>query len=129
MRVMQRETSDPLDPSLLHLDFATFARRVLAARGNPASAGPACDEQLLFFGVWESEGTPNLMASIGNTATGQSSLYTTPLDVRSWRSLAGEWPALLWPELEVADRLGVLPAGHPDPHPLLHPERHTLQSR
>ncbi len=120
-----------LSPSqtLQRLDLDAFARRLLSVRRAYKRGGPAPERQLLYYGVMDSVNPPALLAVVGHPSSGRSSWLQAELSEQTWRSLADTWPALLWPEMEVHDRTGRVPEGHPDLHPLLKPHMHTLSGR
>lgn len=86
--------------------------------------------QLLYYGVVPRPQSSTLMAIIAKPESPAREWITADLDAdRPWPSAAHKWPALLWPEREVADLTGLSPAGHPDLEPILQPHRHRLSSR
>ena len=91
-------------------------------------ADMALDEsaELLYYGwIPAKSGLHRLLAIVGRP--GQPSIewhHALQSDGQTaYPSLSAHWPAALWPEREMWELTKLLPVGHPDLRPILHPER------
>ena len=99
--------------------------RVSTFVGAVAKLSKSPTAQLLYYGYAPSDNPSNLrvLAVMGRPASSEIewNYADLPRVQSQYPSLAQHWPAVIWPEREMWERTGVLPAGHPDLRPILNP--------